>query len=189
MSVVPINVSEDIYSLSNIELFVSLCKKNPFWVLQDIKIKPVPCIVVSCSTLLQLVKMWRLLHHTSPLIVLFLSQAFDTEECMTWIDRGEATVMALDAGEVHIAGRFHSLVPILQEVITLETMFTASTKLPKLIVMQWHRNCSLQICRWKLSQTEPDKKRRLWQCPPWKSPYIFILCLILAHVRYVSARL
>ncbi|XP_049880568.1 melanotransferrin [Pectinophora gossypiella] len=43
-------------------------------------------------------------------------RAFDTEECMTWVDRGEASLLGLDAGEVHIAGRFHSLVPILQEL-------------------------------------------------------------------------
>ncbi|CAH2244764.1 jg22216, partial [Pararge aegeria aegeria] len=43
-------------------------------------------------------------------------QAFDTEECMTWVDRGEASLLALDAGEVYVAGRFHSLVPIIQEL-------------------------------------------------------------------------
>jgi hypothetical protein len=43
-------------------------------------------------------------------------QAFDTEECMTWVDRGEASLLGLDAGEVYVAGRYHSLVPILQEV-------------------------------------------------------------------------
>ncbi|XP_048486499.1 melanotransferrin isoform X2 [Plutella xylostella] len=43
-------------------------------------------------------------------------QAFDTEECMTWVDRGEASLVALDAGDVYVAGRFHSLVPIVQEL-------------------------------------------------------------------------
>ncbi|XP_047539864.1 melanotransferrin [Vanessa atalanta] len=43
-------------------------------------------------------------------------RAFDTEECMTWVDRGEASLLALDAGEVYVAGRFHSLVPIIQEL-------------------------------------------------------------------------
>lgn len=35
---------------------------------------------------------------------------------MTWVDRQEASLLALDAGEVYVAGRFHSLVPIVQEV-------------------------------------------------------------------------
>ncbi|XP_072934834.1 transferrin 2 [Epargyreus clarus] len=43
-------------------------------------------------------------------------RAFDTEECMNWVDRGEASLLALDAGEVYVAGRYHSLVPILQEL-------------------------------------------------------------------------
>lgn len=47
-------------------------------------------------------------------------QAFDTEECMSWVDRGEASLLALDAGEVYVAGRFHSLVPLVQEVCVEE---------------------------------------------------------------------
>ncbi|XP_045539893.1 melanotransferrin [Papilio machaon] len=43
-------------------------------------------------------------------------RAFDTEDCMIWVDQGEATLLALDAGEVYIAGRYHSLVPIAQEL-------------------------------------------------------------------------
>lgn len=35
---------------------------------------------------------------------------------MTWVDRGEASLLGLDAGEVYVAGRYHSLVPIMQEV-------------------------------------------------------------------------
>lgn len=47
----------------------------------------------------------------------FCFQAFDTEDCMISVDQGEATLLALDAGEVYIAGRYHSLVPIAQEVL------------------------------------------------------------------------
>ncbi|XP_068625478.1 transferrin 2 [Battus philenor] len=43
-------------------------------------------------------------------------RAFDTEDCMIWVDQGEASLLALDAGEVYIAGRYHSLVPIAQEL-------------------------------------------------------------------------
>lgn len=49
-------------------------------------------------------------------IELQCKRAFDTEECMTWVDRGEASLLGLDAGEVYVAGRYHSLVPILQEL-------------------------------------------------------------------------
>lgn len=43
-------------------------------------------------------------------------QRFDTEECMTYLDNGKVHVTTLDSGEVFTAGRFHSLLPILQEV-------------------------------------------------------------------------
>ncbi|KAH9643184.1 hypothetical protein HF086_010636 [Spodoptera exigua] len=49
-------------------------------------------------------------------IELKCKRAFDTEECMSWVDRGEASLLGLDAGEVYVAGRYHSLVPILQEL-------------------------------------------------------------------------
>lgn len=42
-------------------------------------------------------------------------QGFNSEECVQWIDRGDADVTTLDAGEVFNAGRFHSLVPLMQE--------------------------------------------------------------------------
>ncbi|GBP40151.1 Lactotransferrin [Eumeta japonica] len=43
-------------------------------------------------------------------------EAFDTEECMTWVDQSKASLLALDAGEVYVAGRFHSLIPLVQEL-------------------------------------------------------------------------
>lgn len=46
---------------------------------------------------------------------LVCKQGFNAEECVQWIDRGEADVTTLDAGEVFNAGRFHSLVPLMQE--------------------------------------------------------------------------
>uniref|UniRef100_U5EEQ2 Putative transferrin 2 n=1 Tax=Corethrella appendiculata TaxID=1370023 RepID=U5EEQ2_9DIPT len=42
-------------------------------------------------------------------------QAFDHDECVHLIDREKATMMTLDAGEIFIAGRYNSLVPIMQE--------------------------------------------------------------------------
>lgn len=42
-------------------------------------------------------------------------QAFNSEECVQWIDRGDADATTLDAGEVFNAGRFNSLVPLVQE--------------------------------------------------------------------------
>ncbi|KAM3960674.1 transferrin 2 [Aphomia sociella] len=49
-------------------------------------------------------------------IEMHCKQAFDTEECMSLVDQGKASLLGLDAGEVYIAGRFHSLVPIAQEL-------------------------------------------------------------------------
>ncbi|XP_072759417.1 transferrin 2 [Anoplolepis gracilipes] len=43
-------------------------------------------------------------------------QAFNKEECMTMLDQEKAQITTLDAGEVFIAGRYHSLVPIMQEI-------------------------------------------------------------------------
>ena len=48
-------------------------------------------------------------------IALSCHQAFNTEECMTLIDQEKAHLMSLDAGEVFVAGRYFSLVPIMQE--------------------------------------------------------------------------
>jgi len=35
---------------------------------------------------------------------------------MTYLDEEKAHVTSLDAGEVFVAGRYHSLIPIMQEV-------------------------------------------------------------------------
>ncbi|KAK0159654.1 hypothetical protein PV327_010748 [Microctonus hyperodae] len=43
-------------------------------------------------------------------------QAFNKEECMNLLDQEIAHLTSLDAGEVFIAGRYHSLIPIMQEV-------------------------------------------------------------------------
>lgn len=42
-------------------------------------------------------------------------QAFTTDECIQLIDAEKAHMMTLDAGEVFIAGRYNSLIPIMQE--------------------------------------------------------------------------
>ena len=43
-------------------------------------------------------------------------RAFNKEECMTLLDQEKAHLTTLDAGEVFIGGRYHSLVPIMQEI-------------------------------------------------------------------------
>ncbi|XP_019887469.2 melanotransferrin [Ooceraea biroi] len=43
-------------------------------------------------------------------------RAFNKEECMTMLDHEKAQITTLDAGEVFIAGRYHSLIPIMQEI-------------------------------------------------------------------------
>lgn len=41
--------------------------------------------------------------------------AFNAEECIHYIDMEKADVTTLDAGDMFIAGRFNSLIPIMQE--------------------------------------------------------------------------
>lgn len=42
-------------------------------------------------------------------------QAFTTDECIQLIDSERCHMMSLDAGNVFMAGRYHSLIPIMQE--------------------------------------------------------------------------
>ncbi|KAL3268954.1 hypothetical protein HHI36_008040 [Cryptolaemus montrouzieri] len=44
-------------------------------------------------------------------------QGSSKEDCMKILDEGKATLTTLDAGEIFAAGRYHSLVPIAQEVL------------------------------------------------------------------------
>nr|CAH7769486.1 unnamed protein product [Callosobruchus chinensis] len=44
-------------------------------------------------------------------------QARNKEECMQLLDQEAATMVTLDAGSVFVGGRYHSLVPIAQEVL------------------------------------------------------------------------
>ncbi|KAJ8941076.1 hypothetical protein NQ318_003257 [Aromia moschata] len=39
------------------------------------------------------------------------------DECMQLLDEGNVTMTTLDAGSVYVGGRYHSLVPIAQEVL------------------------------------------------------------------------
>ncbi|XP_026287309.1 uncharacterized protein LOC113212723 [Frankliniella occidentalis] len=45
-------------------------------------------------------------------------QAFNIDECMTMLDEEKASITLVDAGEVFVGGRYHSLVPIMQERLT-----------------------------------------------------------------------
>ncbi|XP_043490312.1 melanotransferrin [Polistes fuscatus] len=49
-------------------------------------------------------------------LILKCKQAFNKEECMSMLDQEKAEMTTLDAGEVFLAGRYHSLVPIMQEI-------------------------------------------------------------------------
>lgn len=40
----------------------------------------------------------------------------NTDECIQAIDSEKAHIMSLDAGEVFLAGRYHSLIPFMQEI-------------------------------------------------------------------------
>ncbi|KAJ4431498.1 hypothetical protein ANN_20096, partial [Periplaneta americana] len=48
------------------------------------------------------------------------SQGFNKEDCMTQLDEEKAHITSLDAGEVFVAGRYHSLIPIMQELYSGE---------------------------------------------------------------------
>ncbi|KAK9296260.1 hypothetical protein QLX08_009683 [Tetragonisca angustula] len=43
-------------------------------------------------------------------------QASNKEECMALLDQEKAQITTLDAGEIFIAGRYHSLIPFMQEI-------------------------------------------------------------------------
>ncbi|XP_053985939.1 melanotransferrin [Hylaeus volcanicus] len=43
-------------------------------------------------------------------------QASNREGCMAMLDQEKAQITTLDAGEIFIAGRYHSLIPIMQEI-------------------------------------------------------------------------
>ncbi|KAB0795605.1 hypothetical protein PPYR_12444 [Photinus pyralis] len=43
-------------------------------------------------------------------------QAFNKDECMVLLDEEKVTLTSLDAGEVFVGGRYHSLIPISQEI-------------------------------------------------------------------------
>ncbi|XP_017883178.1 melanotransferrin [Ceratina calcarata] len=49
-------------------------------------------------------------------ISLQCKQAFNKEECMIMLDQEKAQITTLDAGEIFIAGRYHSLIPFMQEI-------------------------------------------------------------------------
>lgn len=44
-------------------------------------------------------------------------KGYDTDECIKMIDSEKAHIMSLDAGEVFVAGRYFSLIPIMQETL------------------------------------------------------------------------
>jgi melanoma-associated antigen p97 len=44
-------------------------------------------------------------------------KGYDTDQCIKMIDGEKAHIMSLDAGEVFIAGRYFSLIPIMQETL------------------------------------------------------------------------
>nr|CAD7398480.1 unnamed protein product [Timema cristinae] len=44
------------------------------------------------------------------------TKAFNKEDCMAYLDEEQAQITSLDAGEVFVGGRYHSLVPIMQEL-------------------------------------------------------------------------
>lgn len=48
---------------------------------------------------------------------LHCKQGANKDDCMMLLDQDLADITSLDAGEVFVGGRYHSLVPIIQEVL------------------------------------------------------------------------
>ncbi|XP_054721697.1 melanotransferrin-like [Uloborus diversus] len=58
----------------------------------------------------------RIVNRTSTIRVnLYCRQATDKDQCMNLIDSGRADLITLDPGEIYLAGRYSSLVPIMAE--------------------------------------------------------------------------
>lgn len=55
--------------------------------------------------------------HDDDYMHLICTKAYDNDECIKLIDNDKVDIMSLDAGEVFIAGRYFSLVPIMQETL------------------------------------------------------------------------
>lgn len=53
-------------------------------------------------------------------ILLFYQQTSNHDECMVALDKGSADLVVLDPNEIFIAGRYHSLIPIMKEVYERE---------------------------------------------------------------------
>nr|CAH0103781.1 unnamed protein product [Daphnia galeata] len=58
-------------------------------------------------------------------------RAFNKAECMQYLDKSEADVTTLDPGNVFVGGRYHSLLPIMQEVYTNNQAFYFSVAVVK----------------------------------------------------------
>lgn len=62
---------------------------------------------------------------------MFINQAFNKEECMKHLDNNEADITTLDPGNVFIGGRYHSLLPIMKEVLVNQQDFYYSVAVVK----------------------------------------------------------
>ena len=73
--------------------------------------------------------------------VCLILQGFDSSECMRMVDQDQADLVVLDPGLTFIAGRFHSLVPIMQEV------YRGKSGVLSWLGMGYHHNklCSRQL--------------------------------------------
>jgi len=60
-----------------------------------------------------------------------LIQAFNKAECTQLLDKSEADITTLDPGNVFVGGRYHSLLPIMQEVYTQNSEYFFSVAVVK----------------------------------------------------------
>ncbi|PSN53016.1 Melanotransferrin [Blattella germanica] len=59
------------------------------------------------------------------------SRGFNKEDCMSTLDEEKAHITTMDAGDVFIAGRYHSLIPIMEEVYNDERFYHAVAVIKK----------------------------------------------------------
>nr|XP_023018822.1 melanotransferrin-like [Leptinotarsa decemlineata] len=125
-------ISTDKLCLSFYILFVinsALIRGQSFWkivpskdgTVEDVKDKLTWCTIspeeqLKCQNFSE-ANDWDRIRVASKTIKIECHQAANKDECMQLLDEEIATVTTLDAGAIFVGGRYHSLVPIAQEIL------------------------------------------------------------------------
>lgn len=118
-------------------------------------------------------------------LIIYCKQAFNKEECITMLERDEAHITTLDAGEVFLAGRYHSLIPIMQEIYEDGINYqyaVAVIKNDSLLDVQ-----SLHDLRGKKACFAGVGTLASWVIPiNTVSTYIFYMAIYIIREKYIS---